>query len=63
MAEMTQDKAARAQRKFRMQTIAFCLIVLPPIGIYFSVTLGMAWVTWVLMAMILGGMLLTIRYA
>ncbi len=57
---MTQTKA---QRKFQMQTLAFCLIILPPIGLYFSVTLGIVWATWMLMVMILGGMLLTIRYA
>lgn len=49
-----------AQRKFRLQALAFFLIVLPPIGLYFSVTLAVTWATWLLMGLIALGMLLTI---
>lgn len=57
---MSQNKS-NAQRKFWLQLLAFALILLPPIGLYFSVTLNVAWATWVLMGLIVVGMFLTMR--
>ena len=59
---MNQNKTL-AQRKFWLQILAFCLVMPPPIGLYFSVTLGVAWATWVLMGLIAGGMILAMRVA
>ena len=55
------DKAANAQRKFQLQALAFLLILLPPIGLYYTVTIGLAWATWVLMGLIVAGMVLAMR--
>jgi hypothetical protein len=57
---MSQNKS-NAQRKFWLQALAFALIMLPPIGLYFSVTLNVIWVTWILMGLIAAGMFLTMR--
>jgi len=57
---MSQNKS-KAQRKFWLQMLAFALIMLPPIGLYFSVTLNVTWLTWVLMGLIAAGMFLTMR--
>jgi hypothetical protein len=59
---MSQNKTP-AQRKFWLQILAFCLVMLPPIGLYFSVTLGAAWATWGLMGLIAVGMILAMRVA
>ncbi len=48
------------QRKLWLQALAFGLIVLPPIGLYFTVTLGIVWATWLFMGLVAGGMLLII---
>jgi len=46
--------------KFWIQTAAFLLIVLPPIGLYFSVSDGFHVVTWALLAVIVAGNILGI---
>ena len=55
------NKSTQAQRKFQLQSLAFLLILLPPIGLYFTVTFGLVWATWLLMGLIVAGMLLAIR--
>ena len=55
------DKARQAQRKFQLQSLAFLLITLPPIGLYYTVTVGLVWATWLLMGLIVAGMFLAIR--
>lgn len=49
------------RHKFWLQTLAFSLIMLPPIGLYYSVTLGLSWGTWILMGLIVAGMVLAMR--
>jgi hypothetical protein len=49
-----------AKDKFWFQTTAFLLIVLPPIGLYFSVKGGFHAVTWALLAVIVIGNVLGI---
>lgn len=55
------DKARQANRKFQLQSFAFLLIMLPPIGLYYTVTVGLVWTTWLLMGLIVAGMLLAMR--
>jgi hypothetical protein len=55
---MSQTKS-KSQRRFWLQILAFALIMLPPIGLYFTVTSGVIAVTWILMGLIVMGMLLT----
>ncbi len=54
------DKARQANRKFQLQSLAFLLIMLPPIGLYYTVAAGLVWATWLLMALIVAGMFLAI---
>ncbi len=56
------EKKKPAASPFWIKVLAFCLVMFPPIGLYFSVTLGAAWATWLLMGLITIGMLLTMRY-
>ena len=56
-----KDKTATAQRKFRLQILAFILMMVPPLGLYYTVTLGLTWATWVLMGLIAAGMVLAMR--
>jgi hypothetical protein len=46
----------RVRNKFWLQAIAFFLIVLPPIALYFSVAATINWATWTLMLLIGVGM-------
>ena len=60
MAAMTDNKSSQRQRKFWLQVAALFLIILPPIGLYYTVTLDMTWATWTLMGVIVTGMILTL---
>ncbi len=55
------SKSTQPQRKFQLQSLAFLLIMLPPIGLYYTVPLSLTWATWILMGLIVAGMLLAIR--
>ncbi len=55
MSERWDD---REKRRFWLQLVALCLILLPPLLLYATVSAGLIWVTWVLMAIIAGGMVL-----
>ena len=55
MSERWDDQE---KRRFWLQVVALCLILLPPLLLYATVSTGLIWVTWVLMAMIAGGMFL-----
>ena len=46
------------RRRFWLQVVALCLVLLPPLLLYATVSADLGWVTWVLMAMIAGGMFL-----
>lgn len=55
MSERWDDQE---KRRFWLQLVALCLILLPPLLLYATVSAGLGWVTWVLMAIIAGGMVL-----
>jgi len=55
MSERWDDQE---KRRFWLQVVALCLILLPPLLLYATVSAGLGWVTWVLMAIIAGGMFL-----
>jgi len=55
MSERWDDQG---KRRFWLQLVALCLILLPPLLLYATVSAGLGWVTWVLMAIIIGGMVL-----
>lgn len=55
MSERWDDQE---KRRFWLQVVALCLILLPPPLLYATVSAGLIWVTWVLMAIIAGGMFL-----
>ncbi len=57
---MTKKNVWLASHKFWLQTLAFLLIMLPPIGLYYSVTYDVMWVTWILMGVIAAGMIVAI---
>lgn len=53
---MSEQKGYQEKRKFRLQVVTLCLILLPPILLYATVAAELRWITWVLMALIAGGM-------
>ena len=55
MSERWDDQE---KRRFWLQMVALCLILLPPLLLYATVSAGLGWVTWVLTAIIAGGMVL-----
>ena len=55
MSERWDDKE---KRRFWLQLVALCLILLPPLLLYATVSAGLIWVTWILMTIIAGGMFL-----
>lgn len=57
MSERWDDQE---KRRFWLQLVALCLILLPSLLLYATVSAGLGWVTWVLMAIIAGGMVLGI---
>ena len=57
---MSERGGDREKRRFWLQMVALCLILLPPLLLYATVSAGLGWATWVLMAIIIGGMVLGI---
>jgi hypothetical protein len=57
---MNKSHRFRLGDRFRLQTAAFLLITLPPIGLYLAITTGATWATWPLMILLIAGMLLGI---
>ncbi len=57
---MNKKKVWPAWLKSWLQILSFILIILPPIGLYYSVTYDVMWVTWILMGVIAVGMVLAI---
>ena len=55
MSERWDDQE---RRRFWLQVVALCLILLPPVLLYATVSAGLGWATWVLMVIIAGGMFL-----
>jgi len=55
MSERWDDKE---KRRFWLQLVALCLILLPPLLLYATVSAGLIWVTWILMTIIAGGLFL-----
>ena len=55
MSERWDDQE---KRRFWLQLVALCLILLPPLLLYATVSAGLIWVTWILMTIIAGGMFL-----
>jgi hypothetical protein len=55
-----KDKTWLAKHKYSVQALAFCLIMAPPVGLYYTVTLGWIALTWILVALIVAGMLLAL---
>ncbi len=53
-------KTARVFPKFWLQTLAFILITLPSVGLYYSVAHDVSWATWILMGVVVVGMVLAI---
>ncbi|MGD2251303.1 MAG: hypothetical protein PVF70_00135 [Anaerolineales bacterium] len=57
---MKKPHRFRLGDRFHLQTAAFLLITLPPIGLYLAITTGATWATWPLMILLIAGMLLGI---
>jgi hypothetical protein len=55
---MSEHKESPGRGKFRIQTIALSLILLPTLPLYVTVNAGHQWATWILMGLIAGGMVL-----
>jgi len=55
---MSEHGGDQEKRRFWLQMVALCLILLPPLLLYATVSAGLIWVTWVLIAIIIGGMVL-----
>ncbi len=55
---MSEHRDPPTRDKFRWQTIALSLILLPTIPLYVVVNAGHLWATSILMALIAGGMIL-----
>ena len=51
-------RSSSATLKLRLQATAFLLIVLSSLGLYLTVASGLALVTWLLIALIAGAMIL-----
>jgi hypothetical protein len=58
---MSEHRDSPGKDKFRLQTIALSLILLPALPLYVMVNAGHQWATWILMALIAGGMVLGMR--
>ncbi len=54
------DNTNRADIKLRRQTIAFLLIILPSLGLYFAMTSSCTIAVWILLALIVTGMALAV---
>ncbi len=55
---MKEQGDSPGRDKFRLQTIALSLILLPTLPLYVMVNAGHPWATWILMGLITGGMVL-----
>ena len=55
---MSERREDQEKRRFWLQVVALCLILLPPLLLYATVSTGLIWATWLLMAIIAGGMFL-----
>jgi hypothetical protein len=54
------DDSTRANTKLRRQTMAFLLIILPSLGLYFAITSSCTIAVWILLALIVSGMVLAV---
>lgn len=54
---MSENGDFRVRNKFWLQAMAFLLIVLSSIALYFSVSATINWATWTLMVLIAVGMI------
>jgi len=57
---MKTNRVTLSKYKFLLQCLAFVLIVTTSAGFYFSVTSGLSWLTWFLMALLSAAMLLVV---
>ncbi len=55
---MSKARSFLKRHRLALQLASFCLIAIPPVGLYFAVTADLNWAVWVLMGLIVGGMLL-----
>ncbi|HEY48085.1 MAG: hypothetical protein AMJ88_08620 [Anaerolineae bacterium SM23_ 63] len=55
---MSEHRNSPGRDRFRLQTIALSLILLPALPLYVMVNAGFLWATWILMGLIAGGMVL-----
>ncbi|NIM93466.1 MAG: hypothetical protein GTO18_07125 [Anaerolineales bacterium] len=55
---MSAEKSFKVRNRFWLQTAAFCLIILPSIGLYFSVLAHVVWLVWFLLALVIIGMVM-----
>ena len=55
---MSEHRDSTGRDKFRLQTIALSLILLPTLPLYVMFNAGHQWTTWILMGLIAGGMIL-----
>jgi hypothetical protein len=44
----------------KLQGVSLCMILLPPVGLYFTAPAGSDWATWTLMGLVSAGMLLAL---
>jgi hypothetical protein len=59
MASMSDpSQPFKLRHKFVLQTAAFLLIILPPLGLYWAVLAGITWAVYVLLTAVLAGVLL-----
>ncbi|HEY70391.1 MAG TPA: hypothetical protein G4O08_07400 [Anaerolineae bacterium] len=54
------DNHTRTNTKLRRQTMAFLLIILPSLGLYFAMASSCTFAVWILLALILTGMVLAV---
>ncbi|HEY43418.1 MAG TPA: hypothetical protein G4O11_05480 [Anaerolineae bacterium] len=53
---MSGYKSSSERDKFRLQTVALSLILLPALPLYVAVHAGLHWASWILMGLIAVGM-------
>jgi hypothetical protein len=54
------DNSAHVDTKLRRQTMAFLLIILPSLGLFFAITSSCTIAVWILLALIVIGMVLAV---
>jgi hypothetical protein len=57
---MMEEQVLSERKVVWRQALALCIIVLPSIGLYATVTAGLQWATWLLLALIAIGNLIAI---